>query len=128
MKNMKEQIKGKGAVGIAIAYASLRGMVNLPLEPCDYNLIFDDGINLFRVKVVSCSYKNPSGIYCASIRTMGGNMPKQTSKPFDKGVCDVVFVVTDMLDLFWIPSSKIESTKQISLSVYSTYEVKMALT
>lgn len=118
-------IKGKGSVGVAIAYFSLRGVVNIPLEPCDYNLIFDNGNKLQRVKVISCSFKSPYGVYTASIRTMGGNMPKQTTKEFDDKSCDLVFIVTDQLDLYCIPSSEITSKRQISLNVYQQFNVKL---
>lgn len=117
-------IKGKGAVGIAIGHFSLRGMVSIPLEPCDYNIIFDDGFSLQRVKVISCTYKNPSGVYSASIKTMGGNMPNMTSKKFDSLTCDLVFIVTDSLEMYSIPSKEIKSKCQISLNVYNNYKVK----
>lgn len=122
---MKEEIKGKGAVGIAISYFSLRGMVSIPLEPCDYNLIFDDGRGLQRIKVISCSFKSPYGVYVASIRTMGGNMPHQTSKTFDSSSCDIVFVVTEILEMFSIPSHDIKNKRQISLNVFADYQVKL---
>lgn len=125
MDNNKDIIKGKGAVGIAIAYFSLRGLVSIPLEPHEYNLIFDDNIKLQRVKVISCSYKTPYGVYAASIRNMGGNMPKQTCKSFDQNSCELVFIVTDELDMYCIPSIEITSKRQISLNVYDEYKVKL---
>lgn len=120
-----KDIKGKGSVGIAISYFALHGMVCIPLEPCDYNLIFDDGIKLYKVKVISCSYKTPYGIYSASIRTMGGNLPKQTVKEFDENTCDLVFIVTDQLDMYNIPSHEVKSKRQISLNVYSHFKVTL---
>jgi hypothetical protein len=126
MEDMKDKIKGKGAVGLAIAYFSLRGMVSLPLEPCEYNLLFDDGKKINRVKVISCSYKTPYGIYSASIRTMGGNMEKGTVKSFDQSSCEIVFVATDELDLYSIPSLEIASSRQISLNTYGNFKVKLA--
>ena len=91
----EKEIKGKGSVGIAIAYYSLRGMVSIPLEPCDYNLIFDNGINLKTIKVISCSYKTKYGIFAASIRTSGGNQPKTNVKKFEKNY----FKPNDLLKL-----------------------------
>ena len=125
MKNMKEMIKGKGAVGMAISYFSLLGMVSLPLEPCDYNLIIDIEGKLFRIKVISCSYKSPYGVYTVSIKSMGGNMRKMTTKKFDNKSCEYVFIVTDELDLYNIPSSCINSKTQLSLNVYDKYKVKL---
>ena len=116
-------IKGKGAVGIAISFFSLRGMVSLPLEPCEYNLLYDDGLKIHKVKVISCSFKSPYGVYMASIRTMGGNMPHLTTKTFDIESCDFVFIVTDALDMFNIPSHAITAKRQISLNVYAVYRV-----
>ena len=120
---MKELIKGKGAVGIAISFFSLRGMVSIPLEPCDYNLLFDDGIKIHKIKVISCSFKSPYGAYMVSIRTMGGNMPHLKAKVFDETSCDFVFVVTDALDMFNIPSDCITAKRQFSLNVYAEYRV-----
>lgn len=119
-------IKGKGAVGIAIAYFSLRGIISIPLEPCEYNLIFDDAKDLYKVKVISCSFKSPYGVYQVSIRSMGGNMPNQTVKTFDKSSCDFVFVVTDELDMYCIPADEITSKRQLSLNVYAKFKVTLA--
>ena len=120
---MKEKIKGKGSVGIAIAYFSLKGMISIPLEPCEYNLIFDDGRKLHRIKVISCSCVNPQGNYTATIRTMGGNRPNQTLKQFDKDSCDIVFVVTNNLDIYSIPSFEINSKRAITLNMYNQFKV-----
>lgn len=122
-------IKGKGSVGVAISYYSLRGMVSIPLEPLhDYNLIFDDGFGLLcRIKVISCSYKTKYGVYSASIRTSGGNQPNSQIKKFDPKSCEFVFVVTSDLDLYQIPSEEIESTRQISLNKYSKYIVNLLI-
>lgn len=119
----KEMIKGKGAVGIAISYFALRGMVSIPLEPCEYNLLYDDNKKIYRIKVISCSYKTKYGVYTASIRSMGGNMPNQKIKEFDQNSCDFVFIVTDNLDMFNIPSIEINSSRQISLNIYAQYKV-----
>jgi hypothetical protein len=124
---MKEAIKGKGAVGVAISYYSLRGIVSIPLEPCAYNLLYDDHMNIYKIKVISCSYKTPYGIYSASIRTMGGNMPHMKVKEFDPMSCDYVFIVTDKLDLFSIPAREIQSKRQISLNAYEKFKVALGL-
>ena len=122
---MREQIKGKGSVGIAIAYFSLRGMISIPLAPCEYNLIFDNSDEIYRVKVISCSCVNPQGNYTATIRTMGGNRPKQTLKQFDSSSCDIVFIVTDRLEMYRIPSHEIKSKRAITLNVYEQFRVIM---
>jgi len=122
---MSIEIKGKGAVGIAISYYSLRGMVSIPLEPCDYNLIYDNGLVLFRVKVISCSYKTKYGIYSASVKTSGGNQPKTAVKKFNSCSCDGVFIVTSDLDMYEIPSIEIKCGRQISLNVYAHYKVNL---
>lgn len=120
---MKENIKGKGSVGIAISYYALKGMVSIPLEPCDYNLIFDSGDGtLYRIKVISCSFKTKYGVYAASVSTSGGNQPNTKVKKFDKSSCDYVFIVTEEFDYYEIPSSSIESSRQISLNKYSEFK------
>jgi hypothetical protein len=123
---MNNRIKGKGAVGIAISYFSLRGMVSIPLEPCEYNLIFEEpsGI-LLKVKVISCSYKSKYGVFSACIRTSGGNQPNSKLKKFDANTCDYIFIVTSEIDMYFIPSHVITSSRQISLNVYSEYKVNI---
>lgn len=116
-------IKGKGAVGIAIAFFSLRGMVSIPLNPCEYNFIFDDNISLKKVKVISCSYKDPYGSYQASIRNMSSSATKQTLKKFNPRECDLVFFVTDSLEMYNIPSHEINSTTKLTLNTYPTFKV-----
>ena len=125
---MKERIKGKGAVGIAISYFSLRGIVSIPLEPCEYNLIFhynDSRHTLFRIKVISCSYQTKYGVFSASIRTSGGNQPNSKVKEFDPLTCDYIFIVTSEIDMYLIPSEQIHSKRQISLNTYSEYKVNI---
>lgn len=120
---MNETVKGKGAVGVAVAYYSLRGVVSVPLCPTTYNLIFDNGSYLMRIKVISCSYKTEHGVYAASIRTSGGNHPNTHVKLFDKESCSFVFVVTPELDMYEIPSQEIDSSRQISLKKYERFKV-----
>lgn len=126
---MKDRIKGKGAVGIAISYFSLRGIISIPLEPCEYNLVFDDPNDCFcilqKIKVISCSYKTKYGVFSASIRTSGGNQPSSQVKEFDPTKCDCVFIVTSELDMYLIPSNKILAKRQISLNTYAEYKVNL---
>lgn len=122
---MKNAIKGKGAVGVAISYYALRGIISIPLEPCSYNLLFDDGEEILRIKVISCSYKTKYGVYSAAIRTSGGNQPNTCVKKFDEKSCDIVCIVTELLDIYCIPSDMITSFRQISLDKYIGYKVKI---
>lgn len=122
---MNEEIRGKGAVGIAISFYSLRGMISIPLAPCEYNLIYDDGKNLYKIKVISCSFKTKYGVFSASIRTSGGNQPNSSVKKFDQNSCDIVFIVTSEIDMYEIPSNEIQSERQISLNKYSQFKVNL---
>jgi len=122
---MNEEIRGKGAVGVAISFYSLRGMISIPLAPCEYNLIYDDGKNLYKIKVISCSFKTKYGVFSASIRTSGGNQPNSSIKKFDQNNCDIVFIVTSEIDMYEIPSNEIQSERQISLNKYSQFKVNL---
>jgi hypothetical protein len=122
---MKDKIKGKGSVGIAISFYALRGMISIPLEPCEYNLIYDDGVGLHRIKVISCSYKTKYGIFAASIRISGGNQPNSKIKKFDQNSCDYVFIITSEMEMYEIPAKCIESTRQISLNKYHQFKVNL---
>lgn len=124
---MNDKIKGKGAVGVAISYYALQGMVSIPLAPCEYNLIYDDGLQLYKIKVISCSFKTKYGVFAASVRTSGGNQPNSSIKKFDQHSCDFVFILTSDMDMYEIPSDKISSGHQISLNAYSDYKVSFQI-
>lgn len=122
---MKDGIRGKGAVGIAIAYYGLKGLVSIPLIAGEYNILFDDYTKIKRIKVISCSYKTKYGVYSASIRSSGGNQPNTSVKLFDPKSCDYVFIVTENLDLYEIPADEVTSKRQISLDAYMRFKVKL---
>jgi hypothetical protein len=103
----------------------LRGIVSIPLEPCEYNIIYDDGERLHKIKVISCSFKTKYGVFSASIRTSGGNQPNSKIKKFEQKYCDWVFVVTSEFDFYQIPSCEINSSRQISLKKYSIFQVNL---
>jgi len=49
------------------------------------------------------------------------------TSPIDKEITscwDIVFIVTSNLDMYAIPSTHIDSARQISLNKYADYQVK----
>jgi hypothetical protein len=116
-QNPREQ----GLIGLtdAIAWFGRHGWsVCLPLiDSQPYDLVVDDGTSLQRVQVKTTTYRSRYGIYVVSLATRGGNQSFHTSKAFDPGACELLYVLTDDGDRYLIPTGVIHSTTTISLGV-----------
>ena len=93
---LTDAIQGFGANGYSIS---------LPLiDAQPYDLIVDDGERLQRVQVKTTTYRSPYGIYGVSLATRGGNQSFNTSKPFDPGSAELLYVLTDSDERYLIPT------------------------
>lgn len=123
-KNSKKQ--GDMGLGVAISYFTSVGYtVGIPLtDSQDYDLIIDDGNRLSRVQVKTCSYKRKS--YEVNLSVKGGNRTSIGKiKTFDTANCDYLFVVTDNLEKYFIPCTKLVAKYILVLGPkYNKYLVK----
>lgn len=123
-KNTKKQ--GDMGLGVAIGYfTSIGYTVGVPLtDSQDYDLIIDDGKKLGRVQVKTCSFKRRN--YEVNLSIKGGNRTsKWKIKKFDTNQCDYLFVVTENLKKYFIPSKKIIARYILALGQkYDKYIVK----
>jgi len=123
-KNSKKQ--GDMGLGVAIGYFTSVGYtVGIPLtDSQDYDLIIDDGNHLGRVQVKTTSYKRRS--YEVNLSIKGGNRTGIGKiKKFDSLNCDYLFVVTENLDKYFIPSTKLIARYILVLGPkYKKYLVK----
>lgn len=123
-KNTKKQ--GDMGLGVAIGYfTSIGYTVGIPLtDSQDYDLIIDDGNHLGRVQVKTCSYKRKS--YEVNLSVKGGNRTSVGKlKKFDNTNCDYLFIVTEKLDKYLIPSQELVAKYNLVLGPkYKKYLIK----
>jgi hypothetical protein len=90
--------------------------ISLPLiDAQPYDLIVDDGDRLQRVQVKTTTYRSPYGIYVVSLATRGGNQSFHTSKPFDPGAAELLYVLTDSDERYLIPTHRIRARGAVNL-------------
>jgi len=114
-KNSKKQ--GDNGLGKAIAHYCAKGYtVSIPLtDSQEYDLIVEN-VNLQKVQVKTTAHKNKKGYYVVNMRTMGGNKKKYWCKNIDKTKVDILFVLTDLDEIYIIPINEIKANTSITLS------------
>lgn len=123
-KNTKKQ--GDMGLGAAIFYFTTIGQtVAIPLtDSQDYDLIVDVDNSLKKVQVKSCSYKRK--YYEVNLSIKGGNRTSKGSmKRFDNANCDYLFVITENLDKYLIPTNDLVAKCNLVLGPkYKKYLLK----
>jgi hypothetical protein len=113
--NPREQ----GLIGLtdAIAWFGAQGWsVCLPLiDSQPYDLVVDDGAKLLRVQVKTTTAKTPYGLYVVGLATNGGNQSFHTTKRFDAGASDLLYVLTDDRSRYLIPTKAITAKTSLNL-------------
>lgn len=121
--NSKKQ--GDAGLGMAIAWFTINGYtVSLPLtDSQDYDLVVDIDDVLGRVQVKTTTFKTGE-YYRVNLRVFGGNRSGQTVKHFDNTKVEYLFVYTEAGEQYFIPSSAITTTNQLTLNQsYDQYKV-----
>jgi len=125
-KNSKKQ--GDIGLAIAIAWFEMNGYPTLiPLtDSQDYDLGIDLGHKIARVQVRTTYHKKESGVYKVNLAVSGGNRSGIGKiKYFDPQKVDYLFVVTETLEKYFIPSILIEARRVVTLSdKYAEYKVE----
>lgn len=108
--------KGKSGLAVAIAYYGTNGYtVSLPLNDTqDYDLIVDDGETLKKVQVKSTSSRTKRGYSYVSLRNTGGTKGTVYGRVVDSDI-DILFIVTEKLELYEIPKSELYDLSSITL-------------
>ena len=123
---MNSKQKGDICLSQAIAYYVYTGCeVLLPLgDRRPYDLVIETPDS--KLSKVQCKYtssKNRYGRYIVDLRVTGGNQSFTTSKFYENGDFDILFVCTDKMCLYSIPSLAIESNAGIVLGEkYETFK------
>ena len=117
--------KGNCGLGIAIAYFSSHGYtVSIPLNDTqDYDLIVDKENKIQKVQVKSTSCKTKYGVYQVALKSCGGTKGKMYKTLIETYV-DILFVVTDVLDIYLFPINVIRNKSSLNLcKKYSQFKI-----
>lgn len=126
MKFSTNKEKGNTGLGIAIAYYTSNGyIVSIPLNDTqDYDLIVDKDNKIRRVQVKATACKTKYGNYQVALKSCGGTNGK-TYKTIINTNIDEVFILTDNIEIYIIPSEKINNYSTLNLcEKYRKYKVK----
>ena len=108
--------KGNSGLVSAIAYYGLKGFtVSLPLNDTqDYDLIVDNGEKLLKVQVKATAQRTPQGYTTFSVKSCGGTNGT-TYKTIKETNIDIVFVLTELQEMYEIPISEITVSSSMNL-------------
>ena len=110
--------KDKGRTGLALAigyYGSHGYTVSIPLNDTqDYDLIIDKNNQLFRVQVKATSQRTEYGYTVFNAFSAGGTNGTKY-KTLKDSHCDIVFVVTELAEMYEIPISDINTKSAFTL-------------
>ncbi len=119
--------QGTVGLGAAIAYFTAQNqVVSVPLNDSQkYDLVVDDEEGLLKVQVKTTYCKSPSGAYCASLRTCGGNQSwSGVANFFDNTAVDILFVLCEDGSAYCIPAHNITCKSSITLGKkYEKYKI-----
>jgi hypothetical protein len=119
--------KGNTGLGLAIAYFSCNGYtVSIPLNDTqDYDIIVEKDwiIQTVQVKATGCKGKN--GNYQVALKSCGGTKGKTYKTIIDTNV-DIIFIVTESMEMYKIPKTEILNKSTLNLCrKYEKYKVEM---
>lgn len=108
--------KGNSGLVTAIAYYGLKGYtVSIPLNDTqDYDLIVDNGESLLKVQVKATSQRTPYGYTTFAVKSCGGTNGSTYKTIKDTNV-DIIFVVTELQEMYEIPIDEITTTSSMNL-------------
>ena len=124
---MHPRIQGDfGELSAALWLTGQGAKVSRPIGHCpDYDLLADFGDRILRVEVKTCTRKS-RGNWCVQLCTRGGNQSwSGTTKFFEPGRCDYVFIQVSDGRRWFIPTDAIETASSITVGgpKYSEHEV-----
>ena len=108
--------KGNSGLVAAIAYYGFKGYtISLPLNDTqDYDLIVDNGEKLLKVQVKATAQRSECGYSIVSVKSCGGTNGKTYKTIKDTNV-DILFVLTELQEMYEIPFEYITVTSSLGL-------------
>lgn len=126
MKFNTNKEKGNSGLGIAIAYFSTQGhTVSIPLNDTqNYDLIIEKDNQFQSVQVKATGCKTRYGNYQLALKSCGGTKGK-TYKTVIETKVNLLFIVTETIDMYLIPIHLINNKSTITLGKeYEKYRIK----
>lgn len=110
MKFTSNKEKGNSGLAVAIGYYGTQGYtVSIPLNDTqDYDLIVDNGEKLLKVQVKATSARTDYGYTTVHLSSCGGTLGQVYKTVKDTDI-DILFVVTELLELYEIPFKELEN-------------------
>lgn len=118
--------RGNCGLGIAIAYFTTNGyIVSVPLNDTqDYDLIVDKNNKIKSVQVKYTTCKTKYGKYQVALKSCGGTRGKTYKTVIETNV-DYLFIVTDNLDMYFIPVNEVKNKSTLNLcDKYNRFKVR----
>ncbi len=113
-----ETNKQKGNAGLvaAIAYYGMNGYtISIPLNDTqDYDLIIDNGESLLKVQVKATAQRSEYGYSVVSLKSCGGTKGTTYKTVIDTNI-DILFVFTELQEMYEIPITDITVTSSLNL-------------
>jgi hypothetical protein len=125
--NLSPVSQGTLGLSYAIAFLTKKGYnVSVPLvDNQSYDLVCEIGGQLKKVQVKSTRTLENSN-YCIQLRRIRSNRSENTIHKFDNDSCDYLLAVTELGDIYFIPTSDIHSRSTLSLGEkYQQYRDKL---
>lgn len=119
--------KGNAGLGIAIAYFSANGYtVSIPLNDTqDYDIIIEKNGMLQKVQVKTTACKRKNGNYQVALKSCGGTNGKTYKTIIDTNI-DILFIVTENMDMYLIPKIIIKNRSTLNIcQKYEQYRVTL---
>lgn len=126
MKFNTNKEKGNSGLGIAIAYFSTQGYtVSIPLNDTqDYDLIIEKDNQFQSVQVKTTGCKTRYGNYQLALKSCGGTKGR-TYKTVIETKVNLLFIVTETIDMYLIPIRLINNKSTITLGKeYEKYRIR----
>jgi hypothetical protein len=125
--NLPPVTQGSLGLSYAIAYLTKKGYnVSVPLvDNQSYDLVCEVENELKKVQVKTTRFKQNSN-YSVQLKSVRVNRTENNIHNFDNKASDYLLVVTEIGDIYFIPTSKIEAKSALSLgSKYESYRDRL---
>ncbi len=119
--------KGNAGLGIAIAYFSGNGYtVSIPLNDTqDYDFVIEKEGIFKSVQVKASGCRRANGNYQVALKSCGGTKGTTYKTVVDTNI-DILFIVTENMEMYCIPKSKVKNRSTINIcKKYEKFKVKM---
>lgn len=108
--------KGNSGLVAAIGYYGMLGYtISIPLNDTqDYDLVVDNGERLLKVQVKATGQRTPQGYSVVTVASTGGTTGTIYKTVKDTDI-DILFVLTELQEMYEIPISEIDTSTSINL-------------